>query len=152
MEAKHLIEIKNKRAYFEYNILESLQAGLVLRGTEIKSIREGKAGLTDAYCMVEQGEAWVYNMHIAEYRFGSYYNHEVKRTRKLLLHKREIRKLERKSKEKGFTLIPTKLYIDNRCYAKVEISLCKGKHTYDKRESIKQRESNIELQRRMQSR
>ncbi len=152
MEAKHLIEIKNKRAYFEYNILESLQAGLVLRGTEIKSIREGKAGLTDAYCMVEQGEAWVYNMHIAEYRFGSYYNHEVKRTRKLLLHKKEIRKLERKSKEKGFTLIPTKLYIDDRGYAKVEISLCKGKHTYDKRESIKQRETNIELQRRMQSR
>ncbi len=86
------------------------------------------------------------------YRFGSYYNHEVKRTRKLLLHKKEIRKLERKSKEKGFTLIPTKLYIDDRGYAKVEISLCKGKHTYDKRESIKQRETNIELQRRMQSR
>lgn len=152
MEERHQIEIKNKRASFEYHIEESLCAGIVLRGTEIKAIREGKANLTDAYCMIESGECWVYNLHISEYRFGSYYNHEVKRTRKLLLHKKEIRKLERKSKEKGYTIIPTQLYIDERGFAKLEISLCKGKHNYDKRESIKQRETNIELQRSLRTR
>lgn len=152
MEERHQIEIKNKRATFEYHIEESLRAGIVLRGTEIKAIREGKANLTDAYCIVESGECWVYNLHISEYRFGSYFNHEVKRTRKLLLHKKEIRKLERKSKEKGYTIIPTLLYIDTRGIAKLEISLCKGKHNYDKRESIKQRETNIELQRKLRTR
>ena len=152
MEERHQIEIKNKRATFEYHIEESLRAGIVLRGTEIKAIREGKANLTDAYCIVESGECWVYNLHISEYRFGSYFNHEVKRTRKLLLHKKEIRKLERKSKEKGYTIIPTLLYIDERGFAKLEISLCKGKHNYDKRESIKQRETNIELQRSLRTR
>lgn len=152
MEAEHLIEIKNKRAFFEYTVMETLRAGIVLRGTEIKSLRAGKANLTDAYCIVERGECWIYNMHISEYLFGSYYNHEEKRTRKLLLHKREILKLERKSKEKGFTLIPTLLYIDERGFAKIEISLCKGKHSYDKRESIKARESNIEMLRNLRSR
>ena len=152
MEEGHSVEVKNKRAYFEYHVLESLRAGIVLRGTEIKSIREGKVNLSDAYCMVEGGECWVHQLHISEYRFGSYFNHEVKRSRKLLLHKREIRKLERKSKEKGFTLIPTMLYIDERGFAKLEISLCKGKHSYDKRESIKQRETKIELQRSLRTR
>lgn len=152
MEERHQIEINNKRAFFEYAVLETIRAGIVLRGTEIKAIREGKANLSDAYCMIESGECRVYNLHISEYRFGSYYNHEVKRTRKLLLHKKEIRKLERKSKEKGFTLIPIMLYIDERGFAKLEVGLCKGKHAYDKRESIKQRETNIELQRSLRTR
>ena len=152
MEERHQIEIKNKRASFEYAVLETVRAGLVLRGTEIKAIREGKVNLSDAYCMIESGECRVYNLHISEYRFGSYFNHEVKRTRKLLLHKKEIRKLERKSKEKGFTLIPIMLYIDERGFAKLEVGLCKGKHAYDKRESIKQRETNIELQRSLRTR
>lgn len=152
MEERHQIEIKNKRASFEYAVLETIRAGIVLRGTEIKAIREGKVNLSDAYCMIESGECRVYNLHISEYRFGSYFNHEVKRTRKLLLHKKEIRKLERKSKEKGFTLIPIMLYIDERGFAKLEVGLCKGKHAYDKRESIKQRETNIELQRSLRTR
>ena len=148
-EDKHLIDIKNKRASFEYFFVQTYTAGLVLCGTEIKSIREGKANLTDAYCMFDRGELWVHNMHISEYRFGSYYNHQVKRTRKLLLKKTELRKLENKSKEKGFTIIPTLLYIDQRGFAKLEISLCKGKHSYDKRESIKQRDTKRELDRVM---
>ena len=148
-EEKHLIDIKNKRASFEYFFVQTYTAGLVLCGTEIKSIREGKANLTDAYCMFDRGELWVHNMHISEYRFGSYYNHQVKRTRKLLLKKTELRKLENKSKEKGFTIIPTLLYIDQRGFAKLEISLCKGKHSYDKRESIKQRDTKRELDRVM---
>ncbi len=148
-QEKHLIDIKNKRATFEYFIVQTFRAGLVLCGTEIKSIREGKANLTDSYCVFERGELWVLNMHISEYRFGSYYNHEVKRNRKLLLKKNELRKLESKSKEKGFTIVPTLLFVDERGYAKLEISLCKGKHFYDKRETIKQRDTKRELDRIM---
>ena len=148
-EEKHLIDIKNKRASFEYFFVQTFRAGLVLYGTEIKSIREGRVNLSDAYCMFDKGELWVHNMHISEYRFGSYYNHEEKRNRKLLLKKNELRKLETKSKEKGFTIIPTLLFVDERGYAKLEISLCKGKHSYDKRETIKQRENKRELDRVM---
>lgn len=147
LEEKHLIDIKNKKASFEYYFVQTFRAGLVLYGTEIKSIREGKVNLSDSYCLFSRGELWVHDMHISEYRFGSYYNHQAKRTRKLLLKKNELRKLENKSKEKGFTIIPTLLFVDERGYAKLEIALCKGKHSYDKRETIKLKDNKRELER-----
>lgn len=147
LEEKHLIDIKNKKASFEYYFVQTFRAGLVLCGTEIKSIREGKVNLSDSYCLFSKGELWVHDMHISEYRFGSYYNHQAKRTRKLLLKKNELRKLENKSKEKGFTIIPTLLFVDERGFAKLEIALCKGKHSYDKRESIKLKDNKRELER-----
>jgi SsrA-binding protein len=147
VEEKHLIDIKNKKAGFEYFFVQTFRAGLVLYGTEIKSIREGKVNLSDSYCLFNKGELWVHDMHISEYRFGSYYNHQAKRTRKLLLKKNELRKLENKSKEKGFTIIPTLLFVDERGYAKLEIALCKGKHSYDKRETIKLKDNKRELER-----
>lgn len=147
LEEKHLIDIKNKKAGFEYFFVQTFRAGLVLYGTEIKSIREGKVNLSDSYCLFSRGELWVHDMHISEYRFGSYYNHQAKRTRKLLLKKNELRKLENKSKEKGFTIIPTLLFVDERGYAKLEIALCKGKHSYDKRETIKLKDNKRELER-----
>lgn len=146
---KNIIEIKNRRAGFEYFFLQSYTAGIVLRGTEIKSLREGKANLTDSYCSFLNGELWVNNLHISEYRFGSYYNHEVKRSRKLLLNAHELRKLLAKTKEKGLTIIPIMLFIDSRGYAKLEIALAKGKHSYDKRETIKQKDNKRELDRLM---
>lgn len=148
-EEKHFIDIRNKRASFEYFFIQNFIAGMQLSGTEIKSIREGKANLTDAYCAFVGNELWVNNLHIAEYRFGSYYNHEAKRSRKLLLNKNELKKLQTKTKEKGLTIIPILLFIDSRGYAKLEIALSKGKHSYDKRESIKQNESKRELDRMM---
>jgi SsrA-binding protein len=147
LEEKHLIDIKNKKASFEYYFVQTFRAGLVLYGTEIKSIREGKVNLSDSYCLFSKGELWAHDMHISEYRFGSYYNHQAKRTRKLLLKKNELRKLENKSKEKGFTIIPTLLFVDERGFAKLEIALCKGKHSYDKRESIKLKDNKRELER-----
>lgn len=147
LEEKHLIDIKNKKASFEYYFVQTFRAGLVLYGTEIKSIREGKVNLSDSYCLFSKSELWVHDMHISEYRFGSYYNHQAKRTRKLLLKKNELRKLENKSKEKGFTIIPTLLFVDERGYAKLEIALCKGKHSYDKRETIKLKDNKRELER-----
>ncbi|HHT03387.1 MAG TPA: SsrA-binding protein SmpB [Bacteroidales bacterium] len=146
---KHIIDIRNKRASFEYFFIQTYIAGMQLCGTEIKSIREGKANLTDAYCSFLNNELWVNNLHIAEYRFGSYYNHEAKRSRKLLLQKNELKKLEGKTKEKGLTIIPILLFVDSRGFAKLEIALAKGKHSYDKRESIKQSESKRELDRMM---
>lgn len=148
-EEKHIIDIRNKRASFEYFFILTYTAGMQLCGTEIKSIREGKANLTDAYCTFVGDELWVNNLHISEYRFGSYYNHEAKRARKLLLNKNELRKLQAKTKEKGLTIIPTLLFIDSRGFAKLEIALAKGKHSYDKRETIKQNESKRELDRMM---
>lgn len=144
---KHIIDIKNKRAAFEYFFVQTFTAGMVLMGTEIKAIREGKANLTDAYCSFANGELWVNNLHISEYRFGSYYNHEVKRARKLLLNSNELKKLEAKTKEKGFTIIPTLLFIDSRGFAKIEIALAKGKQSFDKRETIKQKDNKRELDR-----
>lgn len=149
MDEKHIIDIRNKRAAFEYFFLQTFTAGIQLYGTEIKSIREGKANLTDAYCSFTNNELWVNNLHIAEYRFGSYYNHEAKRARKLLLNKNELRKLKTKSQEKGLTIIPTLLFIDYRGYAKLEIALARGKRSFDKRETIKQNESKRELDRLM---
>lgn len=143
------IRIKNKKAYFEYFILEKYLAGIVLTGTEIKSIRNGKASLADAFGLFENGELFVRGMHIAEYSYGSYNNHLAKRDRKLLLTKRELKKLFTKVKEKGFTLIPTVLFINERGLAKLEIGLAQGKHNYDKREDLKKKDSQREIDRHL---
>ena len=140
MRNKSNIRIENKRARFEYIILDRYTAGIQLFGTEIKSIREGKASLVDSYCAVEHGEMYIKQMHIAEYRFGSYANHDAKRDRKLLLQRKEIRKLEKATKDTGKTIIPLVLFINEKGLAKVEIALCQGKHTYDKKQSIKERD------------
>ena len=141
------ISIKNKRASFEYLLLQEFTAGIQLTGTEIKSIREGKASIADAYCTFKGDELFVINMHIAEYSFGTYNNHEPKRDRKLLLTKRELHKMQAKVKEKGFTIIPTLLFINEKGLAKLTISLARGKHHYDKRESLKQKDIKREIAR-----
>jgi len=141
------ISIKNKRASFEYLLLQEFTAGIQLTGTEIKSIREGKASIADAYCTFKGDELFVINMHIAEYSFGTYNNHEPKRDRKLLLTKRELHKMQTKVKEKGFTIIPTLLFINEKGLAKLTISLARGKHHYDKRESLKQKDIKREIAR-----
>jgi len=137
------ITIKNRKAEFEYFLLTKFTAGLVLTGTEIKSIRSGKANIQDAYCSFENGELWVHNMHVSEYSHGSYNNHEAKRDRKLLLNKREIKKLLTKLNERGFTIIPTLLYINENGYAKLDVALARGKKKYDKRESIKEKDNRL---------
>ena len=144
---KHIVEINNKKASFLYFLMQEYNAGMVLYGSEIKSIRAGKANLNDAYCTFINGELWVMQMHIAEYRFSSFGKFEAKRDRKLLLNRKELRKLEAKSKEKGYTIVPTLLYIDERGWCKLKIALAKGKHSYDKRESIKERDTNREIKR-----
>ncbi|MBN1927591.1 MAG: SsrA-binding protein SmpB [Prolixibacteraceae bacterium] len=149
LRPQHNINIKNKKAYFEYEILESFTAGLQLQGTEIKSIREGKAGLVDSYCQFHTGELYVKNMHIAEYFYGSLQNHESKRERKLLLQKRELRKLERKVKETGLTIIPLRLYLNENGWAKLDVGLAKGKKVYDKRETLKRNDAKRDIDRAM---
>ncbi len=141
------VTIKNKKAGHEYFLLQELTAGIQLSGTEIKSIREGKASIVDAYCIFKNDELFVIAMHIAEYVFGTYNNHEPKRDRKLLLTKRELRKLHTKVKEKGFTIIPTLLFINEKGLAKLAISLAKGKHHYDKRETLKKKDIRREIDR-----
>jgi len=141
------IKIKNKKAYYEYFISEKYVAGIQLAGTEIKSIRTGKVSLSEAYCNFKNDELFVINMHIAEYQFGTHYNHEPKRDRKLLLTKRELRKLGIKIKEKGFTVIPTLLFINENGLAKLEIGVAKGKKLYDKRETIKTKDNKRDLDR-----
>ena len=145
MRKKSNIQIENKRARFEYIILDRYTAGIQLFGTEIKSIREGKASLVDSYCAVEHGEMYIKQMHIAEYRFGSYANHDAKRDRKLLLQRKEIRKLEKATKDTGKTIIPLVLFINEKGLAKVEIALCQGKHTYDKRQSLREADDKREM-------
>jgi len=145
MIRKSNVLIENKRARFEYIILDRYTAGIQLFGTEIKSIREGKASLVDSYCAVEHGEMYVKQMHIAEYRFGSYANHESKRDRKLLLQRKEIRKLEKATKDTGKTIIPLVLFINDKGFAKMEIALCQGKHTYDKRQSLREADDKREM-------
>lgn len=147
MQEKNIIEIRNKRATYEYFLIDTYTAGLVLTGTEIKSIRDGKANLTDAYCTFRGHELFVNEMHVSEYRFGSYLNHPAKRDRKLLLTKRELHKLQNKVKEKGFTIIPVLLFVNSKGLAKLNIALAKGKKFYDKRESIKERDNKRELER-----
>jgi len=139
-ENTHLISIKNRKAEFEYFLMTKYTAGIVLTGTEIKSIRAGKANLTDAYCSFENNELWVKGLHISEYLQGSYNNHEPKRDRKLLLTKRELRKLLNKLNDKGTTIIPTLLFVNEQGLAKLDIYLAKGKKKYDKRESIKEKD------------
>lgn len=134
------VNIKNKRASFDYIFIDTYTAGIVLTGTEIKSVRQGKAGLVDSYCYFAQHELWVKNMHIAEYSYGSYNNHSSRRDRKLLLNKKEILKLEADVKESGFTIVPVRLYINDKGLAKLVIALAKGKKLYDKRQSIKEKE------------
>ena len=141
------INIKNRKATFDYEIIETFTAGIVLTGTEIKSIRDSKASLADSYCTFINGELWVKGMHIAQYAFGSYNNHEAKRDRKLLLTKKELRKLAADSKNPGFTIVPTRLFIGDKGLAKVVIALAKGKHEYDKRQSIKDNEDKREMAR-----
>lgn len=139
--------IKNKRAGFEYELLEKFNVGIMLLGTEIKSIREGKVNMGDAYCFFKKGELFVRNLNISEYSRGTHYNHEPLRERKLLLTKREIKKLLSKTKERGLTIIPVSIFFNERGFAKMEIALAKGKKIYDKRESIKQKESKRDLDR-----
>ncbi len=141
------INIKNKRASFDYEFIETFTAGIVLTGTEIKSIRLGKASLVDTYCFFARGELWVKNMHITEYFYGSYNNHTVRRDRKLLLNKKEIKKLERSTKETGFTIIPVRMFINEKGLAKVVIALAKGKKQYDKRESLKEKDDKRDMDR-----
>jgi hypothetical protein len=143
------INIKNRRASFDYEILESFTAGLVLTGTEIKSIRQGKAGLTDTYCMMENKELWVKNMYIAEYAMGSYNNHATHRDRKLLLNRKEINKIAKAAEQPGFSIIPLKIFISDRGLAKMVIAIARGKKQYDKRQSIKEREDKLAIDRMM---
>lgn len=142
------INIENRRAKFDFSFLEKYTAGLVLRGTEIKSIREGKAGLSDSYCYFVNEELFVKNLHIAEYTEASFYQHVALRERKLLLNKQEINKLYKKVKDQGLTIIPTKLFINEKGFAKLDIALAKGKKLFDKRDDIKKRDVERELSRK----
>lgn len=141
--------IKNKKAYFEYHVLDEYVAGLKLLGTEIKSIREGKANLNDAFCTFIDSQLYIRNLHIAEYSHGSFYNHEAKRDRVLLLNKKELKKLKTRTEEKGFTIIPLAIFISERGFAKLKIALAQGKKTFDKRETLKERDTKVEMDRAM---
>ena len=141
------ITIKNKRASFDYELLETFTAGLVLTGTEIKSIRLGKASLVDTFAIVERGEVWVKNMYVAEYFFGTYNNHAPRRDRKLLLNRKEIRRLQTAAKDRGFTLVPIRLFINERGLAKLVLAIARGKKEYDKRQSIRERDDRREMDR-----
>ncbi|PLX03504.1 MAG: SsrA-binding protein [Marinilabiliales bacterium] len=143
------IKIRNKRVSFEFFLIEKFTAGIVLTGTEIKSIRHGKASLADSYCYFDGGELFVRNMHIAEYNYGTYNNHLAKRDRKLLLNKRELKKLFRQVKEKSMTIVPVLLFINGKGLAKLEISLAKGKHYYDKRDTLKEKDAKRDIERQL---
>ena len=143
------ITIKNKRAEHEYFLMETLTAGIVLTGTEIKSIRNGKASLADSYCSFKGNEIFVIGMHIAEYDNGTYNTHDPKRDRKLLLTARELRKLKNKVQEKGLTIVPVVLYINEKGLAKLDIALARGKHYYDKRESLKTKDSKRDIEKQL---
>ena len=134
------VNIKNRRANFDYAITDTFTAGIVLTGTEIKSIRLGKASLVDTYCYVHNGEVWVKNMYIAEFFYGTYNNHTERRERKLLLNRKEIRELDKAQKEPGVTIVPLRLFISQRGYAKLVIGIGRGKKEYDKRQTIRERE------------
>jgi SsrA-binding protein len=146
--ADNKINIRNKKASFEYFLIEEFNAGIILTGTEIKSVREGKANIADAFCNFKGEELFVIGMHIAEYTYGTYNNHVAKRDRKLLLNKKEIKKLFGKVKEKGFTIVPTLLYINEKGLAKLTIAVAKGKHSYDKRDSLKEKDIKREIDKR----
>ena len=141
------VNIKNRRAEHDYFVVDTFTAGLVLTGTEIKSIRAGKAGLADTYCFILDGEIWVKNMYVAEYSFGSWGRHELRRDRKLLLNKNEIRSLQNDTKSPGYTIVPLRLFIDDNGRAKLEIALCRGKKQYDKREALREKDDRREVER-----
>ena len=145
--ASKSVNIKNKRATFDYELIDTYTAGIVLTGTEIKSIRDSKASLADTYCTFINGELWVKGMHVAQYFYGSYNNHEAKRDRKLLLTRKELRKLASDSKNPGYTIVPTRLFIGDKGLAKLVIALAKGKKEYDKRQSIKDKDLRREMDR-----
>ncbi len=148
---KSPIQIKNKKAAFEYFFVETYTAGIVLTGTEIKSIRLGKVSLVDTYCYIVNGEMWLKGMNISPYFYGSFSNHEAKRERKLLLTKREIIHLREATKQVGFTIIPTLVFIDKNGRAKVDLALAKGKKMYDKRQTLKEKEDRREMDRAMKA-
>lgn len=144
-----VINIKNKRATFDYELIDTYTAGIVLTGTEIKSIRLGKASLVDTFCYFEKGELWVRNMYIAEYFYASYNNHNSRRERKLLLSKKELRKIERMVKETGNTIVPVRLFLNERGLAKMVVAVAKGKKQYDKRQSLKEKDDKRMMDRAM---
>lgn len=141
------IQIKNRKASYEYEFLEKYEAGLVLKGTEIKSIREGKASVQEAYCHLHRGEMFVKGMTISTYTESSFHSHEPTRERKLLLKKKELEKIQTKVEEKGLTIVPTRIFINNRGFAKLEIAVARGKKLFDKRDSIKKKDQERELKR-----
>jgi len=141
------MEIKNRTATFDYFIEDKFDAGMVLTGTEVKALREGKASFNDSYCLFDHGDLYIKGLHISPYSHGSYAKHNPTRDRKLLLKKREINKISHKLKEKGFTIVPLKIFFSERGYAKIQIGLGKGKKLHDKRESIKERETDREIKR-----
>lgn len=149
LRKKSPVQIRNKKASFEYFFVDTYTAGIVLTGTEIKSIRQGKASLVDAFCYIHNGEIWVKGMNISPYFYGSYNNHEAKRDRKLLLNRHEINRLQEDTKAVGFTIVPTMVFIDDHGRAKVDIALCKGKKEYDKRETLKEKQDRREMDRVM---
>jgi SsrA-binding protein len=141
------MDIRNRAAYFEYYIDDKFTAGLVLLGTEVKSLRAGKASFNDSYCLFQNGELWIRSLHIAEYSHGTFNNHDPVRERKLLLSKRELKKMESRIKEKGYTVVPLRIFLNEKNLVKLEIGLAKGKKLHDKRESIKQRDTEREMKR-----
>lgn len=141
------VNIKNKKAYFEYEILEKFTAGIMLKGTEIKSIRQSKASIKEAYCVIQNDEIFIRNMFVNEYENGNIYNHEPKRDRKLLLNKTEINKLNKGVKQKGNTIVPLHLFVNAKGYAKIEIALTKGKKIHDKRQDLKEKDTKREMER-----
>jgi SsrA-binding protein len=147
MDFQKNVNIRNKKVSFDYEIIDRYVAGIKLTGTEIKSIRLGKASLVDTYCFFKDRELWLKSLDISEYVYGTHYNHETKRDRKLLLNRSELTKLERKVKEKGFTIVASRLFINEKGLAKVEIALAKGKKEFDHRDDIKQRDANREMAR-----
>lgn len=149
LRKKSPVQIKNKKASFEYFFMETFTAGIVLTGTEIKSIRMGKASLVDTFCFINNGEIWVKGMNISPYFYGSYNNHEAKRDRKLLLNKREIHKLQEATKQIGYTIVPKLVFIDKNGRAKMDIALAKGKKEFDKRQTLKEKEDRREMDRAM---
>ena len=147
MAAQKNIQIVNRKAKFEYHFIQEFEAGIQLQGTEVKSIRAGDANLNDAYCVIRNGEVFIISLYIAIYKYGNINNHETRRERKLLLKKNEINKLDKRVTEKGMSVVPYKILISDRGFVKVMIALAEGKKSYDKRDSIKQRENKIELDR-----
>jgi SsrA-binding protein len=143
------MEIKNRSAYHEYFIDAKYEAGMVLLGTEVKSIRNSKVSFNDSYCLLHKGEIWIKSLHIAEYAHGNINNHEPLRDRKLLLQKKEIKRIESKLKEKGYTLIPLRMYFNEKSLVKIEIGLAKGKKLHDKRDTIKQKDAEREMKRHL---